>query len=242
MATTFNPNGYSRNDFKDALSGGMDYHNEKETLQRQINTLNTNDAAQNGYITELQTALTQHISSNEASFTKVNNSFDEITDIFSQIIYKGSNNRLDLSGATMTLSPSGINVQIENGVIKFQKSSVTESDWVITLSGFALEAGEFYGSTGDDIPISAGNVVEMTLYNGPSGDSGTTWFCKTVNTDVIGVTTAMALSSAVSNGDAVIVIDKDYHDTVRHILIPTAAKDVYDKSFSMPKFPAISEV
>lgn len=244
MASTFNPLNFSRSDFEVALGGGRDYANAKDDIHDDITTLESDvDALTRSTesISDTLTALTgsfaSHVDDNKDSFA-------EVKDLIERIIYKGSNNQIDLSGATVSLVPSDINVSMEyDGVLKFIKPSVTENDWTITISGFALAVGEYYKSTGDDIPSNAGEVVTMTFWNGPSGESGSDWIgYPVVNTDPIDQSVYSNVTTAVSNGDIVIKIDKNYTTNVWRHLVPTCALKPYDKAYSMPKFSPISGV
>lgn len=243
MATTFNPLEFNRADFTTALGGGRDYAAKQGGIDNDIASLKTRTTALEGTASDYNIHViwaNQWTGDHEADNKE---SFSSVKDILEQIIYKGSNNQIDLSGTTLSFSPSGIDdyVSIENGVITFIKPSASETDWEITVSGFTLATGGYYKCTGDDIPSDAGAVVDMLFWDGPKG-SPSDWLGYSVkNTDSMDVC-YYEVETAVSNGDIVITIDKDYVTNVWRHLVPTFAKKPYDKEWSLPKFDPLSGV
>jgi hypothetical protein len=243
MATTFNPLDFNRADFNTALGGGRDYAAKQGAIDSDIASLKTSMTDATATINSILNDVQQHKASNVTSFNKVDDDFSSVKDILEQIIYKGSNNQIDLSGATLSFSPSGIDdyLSIDNGVITFIKPAASETDWEITVSGFTLATGGYYKCTGDDIPSDAGEVVDMQFWDGPKG-SPSDWLGVSVkNTDDMSGF-YYEVENAVSNGDIVITIDKDYVTNVWRHLVPTFAKELYDKEWSLPKFSPLSGV
>ena len=249
MASTFNPNEFTRSDFEMALSGGKNYWSDKGNI---VDPLVSTVSAMSETVTNTALSLEiltsnfdQHVYDNGVSFSevnaKINEKFEALRELIEEIIYKGSNNQLDLSNSTFSVVPSDVDVTYDNGVITFTKPSTTQDPWVITISGVAIEAGTYYMSTGDDLGTTHGMIqaMVMNLYDdnddrvaGPIYNNESMASC------------SFTLSADVTDGSIQIDILSDYWDSeqIPRRIVPTMAKYVYDKEFSMPKFSPLSGV
>lgn len=245
MASTFNPNEFTRSDFEMALDGGKKYWSDKVNI---VDPMASTVSAMSQTVAEISTSLEtltgnfdQHVYDNGVSFsevnTKINEKFEALRELIEEIIYKGSNNQLDLSNSTFSVVPSDVDVTFDNGVITFTKASTTQDPWVITISGIAIEAGTYYMSTGDDLGTSRGMV--MNLYD-DNGDR----VAGAIYNDEPMASCSFTLSADVTDGSIQIGIQSGYWDPEQlpHRIVPTMAKYVYDKEFSMPKFSPLSGV
>lgn len=242
MATTFNPNNYSRSQIEDALKGGMDYYGDKSGIDTALSAMETsiNDI---GYtLTATGNELTRHEESSADTFNYIIRKIAAIQDLFDQVIYKGSNNRLDLSSATITEVSSDITATLSNGVLTVRKPSVTQADCSIVISGVKIEAGEYYICTGDDLD-SEDQIFSMTIKD-HSGEA--IHYPVYNNDDDMSIHYAefpsMQSGETDTTGSIVIYINKDYYNHVYFHIIPTCAITPYDKSFSSPRFPSLMEV
>lgn len=242
MATTFNPLNYSRSDFEAALTGGKNYYEDKRGILDSLSTINGTVASLQESVGDISSDLALHKQSNDSNFSTVNSKISSIKDLLDQVIYKGSNNRIDLTGATVSTVSSDVTATLSGGVLTFRKASVSSSDSSIVITGVAIEAGSYYVSTGDNLN-SDDEIVFMSILD----HSGTAVGYPVCNTDdmtdhYVTIDTTMAPGETDTTGSIEITIDKDFSSHVYYKLIPVCAVDIYDKEFSTPKFSAITEV
>ena len=241
MATTFNPNGYNRTQIEQALQGGMYYAQERSDINTSLSEFDEfRVATQDAYL-DLSGNLSEHKASNVTSFATVDSQMENVKDILFQIVYRGSNNRLDLTSATLTVG-AGATGSIENGVLTLRKTAVTDADVTITISGFKLDGGSgvsYYVNTGDDLN-SENEIIEMHVY-GDEVNNDRNPITITSNNDSM-LYYNVSISSNINSGLIEIMIDKDYASSVYFHVIPTFAKKLYRKEFSMPYFKSIAEV
>jgi hypothetical protein len=243
MATTFNPHNYSRSDFEAALSGGKDYYEDKRGILDSLSTINGTVASLQKSVGDVSSDLALHKQSNDSNFSTVNSKISSIKDLLDQVIYKGSNNRIDLTGATISTVSSDVTASLSGGILTFRKTSTTSSDSSIVITGVAIEAGSYYVSTGDNLN-SDDEIVSMSILD----HSGTAVGYPVSNTDdmidhyVTIAEMAPGEGETDTTGSIEITIDKDFSSHVYYRMIPVCAVDIYDKEFSTPKFSAITEV
>lgn len=209
---TFNPNGYTKQKIADTLR----------------------DATNDHLTVEQHTSLIQLLASQIGNGLK---KLQENTlDILTQIIYKGSANKLHLENATLTVpSVSGVSASMESGVITVRKTQETADDVTLTLTGIEVAAGTYFLSTGDTLD-SKDEIFLMYIY-----DDNDDLQAVISNTDDI-VGHALTLNSAITNGKIEITIDKDYASYVYFNVTPVFSVSIFDKAFALPNFPSLLEV
>jgi hypothetical protein len=209
----FNPNGYSEQEIADALKYATNDHLTVEQHSTQIQLLTT--TIRDG-IADLQ---------------------ENTIDLFRQIIYKGSANKLHLEDATLTVPEvTGLTATLANGIITIRKTAATTEDVTITLTGIALAAGEYYLSTGDSLN-SRNEILSMLVY-----DDNDSYLTVVANNDDIGQDHTINLSTAIEDGKLEFVIDKSYASHVYFTVTPMFSPELFDKAFVMPYFQSLSEV
>lgn len=158
MATTFNPNGYSRSEIEDALKGGMDYRDSKEEIATVLTNIQTNlsgldDEVDNiGMTVEQNTA---HIQLIYSEVGRVKNNIQTLFDLLSQIVYRGSDNKLQLDESNMTVEGTGLTATFSDGVLTITKeTTIVGDDPYISFTGITIPAGSWYigvPKDGDDV-------------------------------------------------------------------------------------------
>ena len=208
---TFNPNGYTKQEIADALR----------------------------YATNDHLTVEQHSSLIQLLSSQISNGLKKLQentiDVLTQIIYKGSANKLHLENATLTVpSVSGVSASMENGVITARKTDVTSDNVTLTITGFTLAAGTYFISIGDTLN-SDDDICIMYVY-----DDNDALIAIVSNTD--GVNVGTNIISDITNGKIEITIDKDYASHVYFSTTPMFSETLFDKSFVMPYFPSLLEV
>lgn len=209
----FNPYGYTKQQIADALKNAINDHLTVEQQATQIQLLATQ--IRDG-IADLQ---------------------ENTIDLFRQIIYKGSANKLHLENAALTVPEvTGLTATLENGIITIRKTAETAEDVTITLTGIALAAGSYYISTGDSLN-SRNDILSMLVY----GDNDS-YQTVVANTDDIGQDHTLDLNSAITDGKLEFVIDKSYASHLYFTVTPMFSPELFGKAFVMPYFQSLSEV
>ena len=239
--STFCPNNMNETRISQALLNAENAPEQITTLAGRVTSIegwkiNTVDPS----ISSLTTSLTSVTSTVNTLTTKVDNNSADVLDILNQIIWEGSINVLDLSSVTFTIDTQSADftAELKNGVIIARKSAVTSGDIQFTISGIAIEAGDYYACIGDSLH-STSNIYQMSIY-----DDNNTIVAMYNNTDGSSVSDrGLTITSDITDGKIVFTLDKDFASNAYFKTVPIISEtNNFDKDYAMPYFKPLVEV
>ena len=238
MATTFNPNDYSRNDFVAALKGGMDFYTNGAQIKSDVDDWKSNKPQIFGMFRTLGSEITDTKNDCEADISAVDAKAVANKDLIRQIVYEGSNNRLDLTASTITSASEDVTATLERGVLSVVKSTTGNSDSLIVINNVAIAAGMYFIGTGDNLDPDV-EVISMVIKN--SDDEQEVLVFNDWNLAQYSMPT-MSDGDTDTRGTIEIQINKNFASNDPIIIIPTCARKTYDNKYALPYFKAITEV
>lgn len=200
---TFNPNSYGDTQIANALKYALEDHAAIPEMQSDI-------AAHTSSISALRTANAR------------------LLDLLNQIIYRGSDNVLQLVDATVTTT-EGITATLTNGILHIVQDAVSD-DQTVTLSGIDIPAGTWYfGLTSGAIPLPLG-IITAWLKDNLGNEIAST---------VEGASDPFTVDAAITGGSLEIETSSLLVTGGRDIILYLADKQL---STVMPYFPSLIEV
>lgn len=169
MASTFCPNDYTRNQIAEALKWAREDRDTLTTVASKVTNLESSLEGTDENVSSLQSS----VATINSSINKISTNLEKQEDILKQIIYRGSDNKLQMDPANVTVdSVTGFSAALEKGILSVVKtsSSLIGDNPKITITGISVSAGQWYLGLGEsyDSTILLNNPVMGILYDGSS--------------------------------------------------------------------------
>lgn len=232
---TFNPNGYNRTEIAKALENGLKVPEGIEGVPERLTTVEEVVAGLPDGIAQLQNAvgtLNTTVAEHDTEINTAESNIQKIFDLFDQVIYRGSDNKLQLDESNMTIEGTGLTATFSNGVLTITKSTtIVGDDPYISFTGVTIPAGTWYLG----VPKDGGLIIS--------------WYAELK--DSYGYTIAYTGNDGHSEE---FTIAQDYTDCTLNIsvykvaafsekkLVPYLSSVILNKDTSMPYFKSLIEV
>lgn len=151
-----------------------------------------------------------------------------LLDLIEQVIYRGSDNVLQLSNAAVTAT-AGITATLKNGILHIVQDAVSEGQ-TVTLSGIDISAGTWYfGLSAGAIPLPAG-LITAWLKDDLGSDIAST---------VEGASEPFTVSESITGGSIEVDVSEMLVTDGTDIILYLADKQL---GTAVPYFPSLIEV